>query len=132
MNGAGQAWYGPSLTKIKVWPANPGQQNEPNVKFIPSLYIILRSFIAIALSPITPSLCLRIYTQLGYSEDQFKAVTWNDTKWGGLKCGQIMAQPNPVFGRIELETEAKNAGESAKKASKKMNKTPKTQKAVEA
>ncbi|CAA2940801.1 methionine--tRNA ligase, chloroplastic mitochondrial isoform X2 [Olea europaea subsp. europaea] len=56
----------------------------------------------------------------------------NDTKWGGLKCGQVMAQPNPVFGRIEPETEEKNAGDSTKKASKKMNKTPKTQKAVEA
>ncbi|XP_022872654.1 methionine--tRNA ligase, chloroplastic/mitochondrial isoform X1 [Olea europaea var. sylvestris] len=98
------------------------------------LVIVLEALriIAIALSPITPSLCLRIYTQLGYSEDQFNAVTWNDTKWGGLKCGQVMAQPNPVFGRIELETEAKNAGDSTNKASKKMNKTPKTQKAVEA
>lgn len=32
--------------------------------------------IAIALSPITPSLCLRIYEQLGYSEEQFNAATW--------------------------------------------------------
>ncbi|KAL2530291.1 methionyl-tRNA synthetase/methionine--tRNA ligase/MetRS (cpMetRS) [Forsythia ovata] len=98
------------------------------------LVIVLEALriIAIALYPITPRLCLRIYTQLGYSEDQFNAVTWNDTKWGGLKRGQVMAQPNPVFGRIELETEANNAGVSTKKASKKMNKMPKTQKAVEA
>lgn len=42
------------------------------------LVIILEAMriIAIALSAITPSLCKRIYTQLGYSEDQFNAATW--------------------------------------------------------
>ena len=32
--------------------------------------------IAVALSPVAPSLCLRIYSQLGYSRDQFEAITW--------------------------------------------------------
>jgi uncharacterized protein (DUF2461 family) len=32
--------------------------------------------IAIALSPVTPSLCWRIYGQLGFSKDQFDTVTW--------------------------------------------------------
>lgn len=69
------------------------------------LVIILEAMriIAIALSPIAPRLCFRIYTQLGYSEDQFNAVTWSDTKWGGLKGGQIMAQPKPIFARIEIQ-----------------------------
>ncbi|KAI3461607.1 hypothetical protein Pfo_018270 [Paulownia fortunei] len=42
------------------------------------LVIVLEAIriVAIALSPVTPSLALRIYTQLGYSEDQFNAVTW--------------------------------------------------------
>ncbi|KAL6571489.1 Methionine--tRNA ligase, chloroplastic/mitochondrial [Orobanche hederae] len=64
--------------------------------------------VAIAIAPITPSLALRIYTQLGYSEDQFNAATWNDTRWGGLKHGQITSQPTPVFARIERESELKD------------------------
>ncbi|KAM0936711.1 putative methionine--tRNA ligase [Dioscorea sansibarensis] len=73
------------------------------------LVVILEAMriIAIALSPVTPSLCLRIYKQLGFSEDEFKAVTWNDTKWGGLRAGQIMAEPKPVFAKIENRNEDK-------------------------
>jgi len=42
------------------------------------LVIILETvrIIAIALSPVTPSLSWRIYAQLGYSRDQFDAATW--------------------------------------------------------
>lgn len=42
------------------------------------LVIILETvrIIAIALSPVTPSLSSRIYAQLGYSRDQFEAATW--------------------------------------------------------
>ncbi|CAK9308792.1 unnamed protein product [Citrullus colocynthis] len=67
------------------------------------LVLILEAvrIIAIALSPVTPRLSWRIYAQLGFSEDQFDAATWNETKWGGLKAGQVMAPPNPVFARIE-------------------------------
>ena len=32
--------------------------------------------IAIALSPVTPRLSLRIYEQLGYTKEQFNATTW--------------------------------------------------------
>ena len=46
--------------------------------YMQDLVIILEAIriIAIALRPITPSLCLRIYMQLGFSKDQFEAVTW--------------------------------------------------------
>lgn len=42
------------------------------------LVIILETMriIAIALTPVAPSLCSRIYSQLGYSKDQFDAATW--------------------------------------------------------
>ncbi|XXG44404.1 hypothetical protein AAC387_Pa01g4220 [Persea americana] len=75
------------------------------------LVIILEAvrIIAIALSPVTPSLCLRIYAQLGYSADQFEAVTWADTKWGGLKAGQVMAEPKPIFTKIELKREGEDS-----------------------
>lgn len=85
------------------------------------LVIVLEAIriVAIALSPITPNLSLRIYTQLGYSEDQFNAVTWSETRWGGLKQGHTTAQPKPIFIRIETETEVSNAKDEPKKASKK-------------
>ncbi|KAL2238303.1 UNVERIFIED_CONTAM: Methionine--tRNA ligase, chloroplastic/mitochondrial [Sesamum indicum] len=97
------------------------------------LVIVLEAIriVAIALSPITPSLSLRIYTQLGYSEDQFNAVSWSETRWGGLKPGHITAQPKPVFARIELETDLNNATSETKKASKKKERQ-KTEKVVEA
>ncbi|KAK7270072.1 hypothetical protein RIF29_22963 [Crotalaria pallida] len=74
------------------------------------LVIILETvrIIAIALFPVTPSLSWRIYEQLGYSKDQFDAATWRDTKWGGLKGGQVMAQPKPIFARIENQTEVED------------------------
>lgn len=27
----------------------------------------------------------------------------DDTKWGGLKAGQVMAEPKPIFARIEVD-----------------------------
>ncbi|KAJ4971655.1 hypothetical protein NE237_004754 [Protea cynaroides] len=84
------------------------------------LVVILEAMriIAIALSPVAPSLCLRIYEQLGYSKDQFETMSWGDTKWGGLKGGQVMAQPKPVFARIESITEGEDVGETPKKVVK--------------
>ncbi|KAE9611612.1 putative methionine--tRNA ligase [Lupinus albus] len=49
-----------------------------------------------------------MYEQLGYSRDQFDATTWRDTKWGGLKGGQVMAQPKPIFAKIENQTEVED------------------------
>ncbi|KAI9115642.1 hypothetical protein K1719_013311 [Acacia pycnantha] len=85
------------------------------------LVIILEAvrIIAVALSPITPSLSWRIYAQLGYSRDQFDAATWRDTEWGGLKGGQVMAQPMPVFARIESQTEVEDKGTAVEKTVKK-------------
>ncbi|XP_033514813.1 methionine--tRNA ligase, chloroplastic/mitochondrial [Nicotiana tomentosiformis] len=96
------------------------------------LVIILEAMriIAIALSPVTPGLSLRIYSQLGYTEDQFNAVNWSDTKWGGLKAGQVMAQPTPIFARIEDATEAETKGAATKKVKKE--KVPKSKSPVEA
>ncbi|XP_077223843.1 methionine--tRNA ligase, chloroplastic/mitochondrial-like [Tasmannia lanceolata] len=84
------------------------------------LVIVLEAMriISIALSPIAPSLCLRIYSQLGYSKDQFNALTWADVKWGGLKAGQVMAEPKPIFARIEVRNEGGDGGETVQKVVK--------------
>ncbi|CAL9183407.1 unnamed protein product [Musa hybrid cultivar] len=86
------------------------------------LVIILEvmRIIATALSPITPSLCSRIYSQLGFSKEQFEAATWDDTKWGGLKAGQIMAEPKPVFARIENIEDGNEVVQNKNKTRKKL------------
>ncbi|KAL3369494.1 hypothetical protein AABB24_010038 [Solanum stoloniferum] len=96
------------------------------------LVIVLEAMriISIALSPITPGLSLKIYSQLGYTKEQFNAVSWSDTKWGGLKAGQVMAQATPIFARIEDGTEAETKSAATKKVKKE--KTPKSKSPVEA
>ncbi|KAL1079996.1 hypothetical protein V6Z11_D10G259900 [Gossypium hirsutum] len=99
------------------------------------LVVILEAMriIAIALSPVAPSLCRQIYAQLGYSEDQFDNINWSETKWGGLKGGQVMAQPKPVFARIEQIKENENGAEAApQKVVKKKEKKQKVQGVIEA
>ncbi|XP_030928761.1 methionine--tRNA ligase, chloroplastic/mitochondrial [Quercus lobata] len=98
------------------------------------LVIILEALriIAIALSPVTPSLCWRVYAQLGFSKDQFDTATWSETKWGGLKGGQVMAQPKPVFARIENQVEEEDGGEAAKKVVKNKDRLPQAQGVAEA
>eukprot|EP00850_Spirogloea_muscicola_P019358 SM000189S04075 [mRNA] locus=s189:66791:70607:- [translate_table: standard] len=87
------------------------------------LCIVLETvrIIAVALSPVTPALCQRIYSQLAYSEKDYASLRWEDTAWGGLQVGQSMAEPDPVFKRIEDPaselTEA--AGKSLKGGGKK-------------
>ncbi|XP_006651159.2 methionine--tRNA ligase, chloroplastic/mitochondrial [Oryza brachyantha] len=108
------------------------QGGESAEKAAKDLVIILETMriIAIALSPITPSLSLRIYTQLGFTEDQFRTLRWEDTKWGGLKAGQVMMEPKPVFARIETETDEKDQPSS--KATKGGKKKAKSHGLVEA
>ncbi|XP_057522679.1 methionine--tRNA ligase, chloroplastic/mitochondrial [Amaranthus tricolor] len=93
------------------------------------LVVILEAMriIAIALMPVTPSLCWRIYSQLGFSEEEFNALTWDDTKWGGLKAGRIMPEAKPIFARIELVSDADKLEVPTSK--KKAKKTAKAQSA---
>ncbi|KAJ4767450.1 Methionine--tRNA ligase [Rhynchospora pubera] len=91
------------------------------------LVVILEALriMAVALSPVAPSLCARIYAQLGFTEDQFKSITWADTKWGMLPAGQKTMDPKPVFARFEVksEEELQEAVSKAVKSSKKASRT---------
>ena len=42
--------------------------------------------VAVMLSPIVPALARLIYLQLGYSDQQFEALTWQHAHWGGETC----------------------------------------------
>ena len=42
--------------------------------------------VAVMLSPIVPALARLIYLQLGYTNQQFEALTWQDASWGGEAC----------------------------------------------
>lgn len=54
----------------------------------------------------------------------------SETAWGGLKGGQVMAQPKPVYARIEMEIEGGVGSEAAKKVVKK-EKVPQAQGAAQ-
>lgn len=71
------------------------------------LVIVLEAvrIVAVALSPVTPQLSLRIYLQLGYSMDDFLSLSWESTNWGALKEGQVMPEPQPVFKKIEVHSD---------------------------
>ncbi|XP_021910575.1 methionine--tRNA ligase, chloroplastic/mitochondrial-like [Carica papaya] len=95
------------------------------------LVIILEAvrIIAIALSPVTPGLSWRIYSQLGYTKDQFNTAAWSETRCVGLKGGQVMAPPKPVFARIEQGAETEAGGVVAKKVVKNKERIPQAQEA---
>ncbi|XP_002981032.2 methionine--tRNA ligase, chloroplastic/mitochondrial [Selaginella moellendorffii] len=69
------------------------------------LAVILESvrILSVALSPVVPDLCKRMWLQLGYQDEHFNQISWDDTRWGGLKAGQLVATPSPVFPKIEAE-----------------------------
>ncbi|EOA23653.1 hypothetical protein CARUB_v10016854mg [Capsella rubella] len=106
-----------------------GDSAEAAAKDLVIILEVMR-IIAVALSPVAPCLSLRIYSQLGYSVDQFNSISWNDTKWGGLKGGQVMEQASPVFARIELNPEKEEeekkpkVGKKTGKAKVKVEQTP--------
>lgn len=59
-------------------------------------------------------------------------VTQSDTKWGGLKGGQVMARPIPIFARIEQRAEAEDGSEPAAKQVEKNKGKPKAKAVAEA
>ncbi|RRT80376.1 hypothetical protein B296_00005421 [Ensete ventricosum] len=50
-------------------------------------------------------------------------LTKEDTKWGGLKAGQIMAEPKPVFARIENIKEVDDKNEVVQNKNKDKKKS---------
>lgn len=57
--------------------------------------------VAVLLLPVTPALSRRIYEQIGYSEEEWRGLTWEHTQWGKLSQGATMSKPKPVFVRFE-------------------------------
>ena len=45
--------------------------------------------VAVMLSPVVPALARLIYLQLGYNDQQFETLTWQDAHWGGDTCSGI-------------------------------------------
>ena len=57
---------------------------------------------AILMSPITPTLSHKIYTQLGYTDEEWQQVSWEaDTNFGGLVKSRQPNLPSPIFARLE-------------------------------
>ena len=66
------------------------------------LYAVLESvrIAAVLISPIVPTLALRILEQLGFSFDSADRLDWSMTAWGGLKPRVLEKAPQPVFQRL--------------------------------
>ncbi|KAJ0101337.1 hypothetical protein Patl1_05402 [Pistacia atlantica] len=96
------------------------------------LVIILEAMriIAVALSPVTPNLKLENIRTAWLLKQPVQLCNLDfvmqcDTKWGGLKGGQVMAQPKPVFARIEQRAETEDRSELAAKMDLKNKGKPK-------
>ena len=68
-----------------------------------TLYTLLEAVrIAVyLLSPITPSLSISAYKQLGLNFDATYPPDWSHTNWGILQEGECLETPSPIFQRIE-------------------------------
>ncbi len=66
------------------------------------LYSVLESvrITAILLSPMVPSLSLRILEQLGYDNIASEELDWEMAQWGRLIPQQLERAPKPVFQRL--------------------------------
>ena len=69
------------------------------------LYAALESLrqVAIVLSPITPTLCAEIFTQLGYLTGTLETQTWADVLTSPLPSGQALKPAGPILPRLEDE-----------------------------
>ena len=76
-----------------------GKQNEVNE----TLYTLLESVrIAVyLLSPITPTLSISAYQQLGLNFNETSPPDWSHTNWGILESSKALSTPTPIFQRIE-------------------------------
>lgn len=77
--------------------------------------------VAVLLSPIVPETCAKIYQQLGFSAEQWDKVSWSDAVWRDLPEGQHLAEPMPIFNKLELpgEVEARAKEQEEKKKAQK-------------
>ncbi|KAI3437932.1 hypothetical protein D9Q98_000376 [Chlorella vulgaris] len=91
------------LEETAPWTAFKKGSDEQKVEAAAVLAAVLEAVrvVAVLLSPVTPSLSSRIYQQLGFSQEQFEALSWADTEWGTLQQGHATPQPVPVLQRLE-------------------------------
>ncbi|EFJ50750.1 hypothetical protein VOLCADRAFT_58186 [Volvox carteri f. nagariensis] len=106
------------LEETQPWTKLKKGSDEEKAEAAAVLVAVLEAvrIVAVGLVALTPGLSRRIYSQLGFSEEQFQALSWADTAWGGLKAAHRTAEPAPVFVRLEAPGEAEAAAEAAAKA----------------
>ena len=67
---------------------------------------------AVMLAPIVPTVAKSVYQQLGYTDEEWEAVTWEDARWGGIVASRDIPKAKAVFQRMEA-VEAEVAGAAA-------------------
>ena len=63
--------------------------------------------LAIAIQPIVPAAATKLLDQLGVAQEERSYAALDDTEWyhGIVAAGITLAQPNPIFPRLELDSE---------------------------
>lgn len=86
--------------------------------------------IAGLISPFMPVTAQKIYAQLGFSQEAFENLRYDDIKsWKKFPAGQSIGKAEPLFPRIEIETETETkqtAKQKTQEVSKKKNSEQKT------
>jgi methionyl-tRNA synthetase len=95
------------LEEAAPWTLFKSEDDADRKKAEETLVSILEALriVAIALSPITPTLSKKIYNQLGLGDIAESEVGWEATEWGALEAGQKVLKPKPVFARLEMKEE---------------------------
>lgn len=75
------------------------------------LYAALEAcrLVSVWISPLMPNVAAEMARQLGLPGPQI----WNDAAWGGLRAGEAVAVPAPIFPRIDRKALAAQAAEPA-------------------
>ena len=96
------------LEESAPWTLFKSEEEEDRKRAEVTLVSIMEALriVAIAMSPITPTLSERIYAQLGLKPMESQGMGWDGTAWGGLEAGHKIVKPKPVFARLEMKEEA--------------------------
>ena len=88
--------------------------------------------ISVLISPFMPTTAVRIWQQLGLTQDFASVRTEDIEQWGGVPAGLHVGTPEQLFPRIEVEKEEAAPQPAAAKQEKKEKKDKKDKQAQEA
>jgi methionyl-tRNA synthetase len=89
------------IDETAPWALAKAEKDRPRLGTV--LYYTLESIrlSALLLAAFVPSTCEKMWSQLGMEENLWEQNIEKSGRWGGLKPGRNVAQPSPLFPRID-------------------------------